>query len=202
MKYFCLFRGLQFLANKPNKNKRKRITSIVLDDSTPCLGWQYTKVESDTRRNGQPPKSQLTKVNWPKSTDQSQLAKKVNLLKTPNIAFWLFYTQVDFLVSWLFGGWPFLLVSGKLAHSALFKKNNKCKQNRATYTRDWYCHPVSDIQPSLCHFRNSLLPSRDVRNEALFCRLKASQRRGQNDVRQNFRALERPEIVSLFGPRG
>jgi hypothetical protein len=37
----------------------------------------------DTRRNGQPPKSQL--------------AKKVNPLKTPNIAFWLFYAQVDFL---------------------------------------------------------------------------------------------------------
>jgi len=35
MKYFCLFRGLQFLANKPYKNKRKRITSIVLDDRTP-----------------------------------------------------------------------------------------------------------------------------------------------------------------------
>ncbi len=29
----------------------------------------------------------LQKVNWPKS----QLAKKVNSLKTPNIAFWLFY---------------------------------------------------------------------------------------------------------------
>jgi hypothetical protein len=39
----------------------------------------------DTRRNGQPPKSQL--------------AKKVNLLRIPNIAFLLFYTQVDFLVS-------------------------------------------------------------------------------------------------------
>ena len=54
----------------------------------------------------------LQKVNWPKC----QLAKKVNLLKTPNIAFWSFYAQVDFwqvdfLVSWLFGGWPFLLVS-------------------------------------------------------------------------------------------
>jgi hypothetical protein len=49
----------------------------------------------------------LQKVNWP----NSQLAKKVNSLKTPNISFWLFYAQVDFLVSWLFGGWPFLLVS-------------------------------------------------------------------------------------------
>jgi hypothetical protein len=37
----------------------------------------------------------LQKVNWPKS----QLAKKVNWLKTPNIAFWLFYAQVDFLAS-------------------------------------------------------------------------------------------------------
>ncbi len=37
--------------------------------------------------------------------------QKVNPLKTPNIAFWLFYAQVDFLASWLFGGWPFLLVS-------------------------------------------------------------------------------------------
>jgi hypothetical protein len=37
----------------------------------------------------------LQKVNGPKS----QLAKKVNLLKTPNIAFWLFYAQVDFLAS-------------------------------------------------------------------------------------------------------
>jgi hypothetical protein len=41
----------------------------------------------------------LQKVNWPKS----QLAKKVNSLKTPNIAFWLFYAQVDFLAGWLFG---------------------------------------------------------------------------------------------------
>ncbi len=41
----------------------------------------------------------LQKDNWPKS----QLAKKVSLLKTPNIAFWLFYAQVDFLASWLFG---------------------------------------------------------------------------------------------------
>jgi hypothetical protein len=32
----------------------------------------------------------LQKVNLP---------KKVNSLKTPNIAFWLFYTHVDFLVS-------------------------------------------------------------------------------------------------------
>jgi hypothetical protein len=37
----------------------------------------------------------LQKVNWPKS----QLAKKVNSLKTPTIAFWLFYAQVDFLAS-------------------------------------------------------------------------------------------------------
>jgi len=44
----------------------------------------YNKIK-DTRRNGQPPKSQL--------------AKKVNLLRIPNIAFLLFYTQVDFLVS-------------------------------------------------------------------------------------------------------
>jgi len=49
----------------------------------------------------------LQKVNLPKS----QLSKKVNSLKTPTIAFWLFYAQVDFLASWLFGGWPFLLVS-------------------------------------------------------------------------------------------
>jgi hypothetical protein len=35
MKIFCLFRGLQFLANKPYKNKWKRITSIFLDDRTP-----------------------------------------------------------------------------------------------------------------------------------------------------------------------
>jgi hypothetical protein len=40
----------------------------------------------------------LQKVNWPKS-----LAKKVNSLKAPNRAFWLFYAQVDFLPSWLFG---------------------------------------------------------------------------------------------------
>ncbi len=41
----------------------------------------------------------LQKVNLPKS----QLAKKVNSLKTPTIAFWLFYAQVDFLASWFFG---------------------------------------------------------------------------------------------------
>jgi len=46
---------------------------------------------NDTRRNGQPPKSQLAK----KSTCQ----KKVNSLKTPTKAFWLFYAQVDFLAS-------------------------------------------------------------------------------------------------------
>ncbi len=31
------------------------------------------------------------------------LPKKVNSLKTPNIAFWLFYAHVDFWASWLFG---------------------------------------------------------------------------------------------------
>jgi hypothetical protein len=45
----------------------------------------YVPVTGNTRRNGQPPKSQL--------------AKKVNSLKTPTIAFWLFYAQVDFLAS-------------------------------------------------------------------------------------------------------
>jgi hypothetical protein len=49
----------------------------------------YVPVTGNTRRNGQPPKSQLAKkstcqkVNLPKS----QLAKKVNSLKTPTIAF-------------------------------------------------------------------------------------------------------------------
>jgi hypothetical protein len=38
-------------------------------------------------------------VNLQKSTDQKVLQKKVNLLKTPNMAFWLFYAQVDFLPS-------------------------------------------------------------------------------------------------------
>jgi hypothetical protein len=40
-------------------------------------------------------KVNLQKVNLPKS----QVAKKVNSLKTPTIAFWLFYAQVDFLAS-------------------------------------------------------------------------------------------------------
>jgi len=59
----------------------------------PILQWELLTctqtvklpVKKDTRRNGQPPKSQL--------------AKKVNSLKTPNISFWLFYAQVDFLAS-------------------------------------------------------------------------------------------------------
>ncbi len=55
---------------------------------------------ANTRRNAQPPKSQLAK----KSTCQKvNLPKKVNSFKTPTIAFWLFYAQVDFLASWLFG---------------------------------------------------------------------------------------------------
>jgi len=46
----------------------------------------------------------LQKVNWP-NLPKSQLAKntKHSIL--------VILAQVDFLVSWLFGGWPFLLVS-------------------------------------------------------------------------------------------
>jgi len=54
----------------------------------------------------------LQKVNWPKS----QLAKKSQLTKNTNHSIlvilssgWRFW-QVGFLVSWLFGGWLFLLV--------------------------------------------------------------------------------------------
>jgi hypothetical protein len=38
-----------------------------------------------------------------RSTSKKSTCQKVNSLKTPTIAFWLFYAQVDFLASWLFG---------------------------------------------------------------------------------------------------
>ncbi len=93
----------------------------------------------DTRRNGQSPKSQPTKksacqkISLPKSQlakksiclkvnlPKHQLAKKstcqkVNLPKIlwPKCLVYAFskltFWQIDYLLSWLFGSWPFLLV--------------------------------------------------------------------------------------------
>ncbi len=54
---------------------------------TNTLAFCRISRNDDTWGNGQLPKSQLAKT------------------------FWSFYVQVDFLASWLCGGWPFLLVS-------------------------------------------------------------------------------------------
>ncbi len=80
----------KFRSTPPNvvKEISTATTYLMLDDAKVK---KSRLVFFDTRRNGQPPKSQLTK----KSTCQ----KKVNSLKTPNLSFWLFYAQVDF-----FGG--------------------------------------------------------------------------------------------------
>jgi hypothetical protein len=54
-------------------------------------------------------------VNFQKANlTKSQLASKVNSLKMSTRAFWSLYVCVNFLVSWLLGNWPFLLVSVKL----------------------------------------------------------------------------------------
>ena len=66
---------------------------FVIEKNFSKILSNFLKSLNDTRRNGQPPKSQLTK----KSTCQkSQLAKNTKHI-------WLFYAQVDFLASSLFG---------------------------------------------------------------------------------------------------
>jgi len=74
--------------------------SKTLDTTTPSLTALVKMIPGEMVN--------LRKVNWPKS----QLAKKVNSLKTPNMAFWLFYAQVDFLASWLFGQLTFWRLNG------------------------------------------------------------------------------------------
>jgi hypothetical protein len=70
-----------------------------------------TRRTIDSRRNGQPPKSQLAK-----NTKHSILV----ILCSG----WLF-GKLTFLVSWLFGGWPFLLVS--------INQYNDTKYNETSY---------------------------------------------------------------------